>query len=84
VDHIIRDIVLWLQLHASEELLTIITFVVCAIAILCLLRFYGIVGLYVYNVLALIVANIQVLRLTTFESFAEPVALGTVLFSRWR
>jgi len=81
VDHIIRDIVLWLQLHASAELLTIITFVVCAIAILCLLRFYGIVGLYVYNVLALIVANIQVLRLTTFESFAEPVALGTVLFS---
>lgn len=81
MDHFIQDIVLWLQMHASAELLTIITFVICSVAILSLLRFYGAIGLYVYNVLALIVANIQVLRLTTYASFTEPVALGTVLFT---
>lgn len=81
MDHIIRDIVLWLQMHVSAELLTIMTFGLCAIAILGLLRFYGLLGLYVYNAMALVVANIQVLRLTTFEHFSEPVALGTVLFS---
>lgn len=81
MDHYIRDTVLWLQMHASSELLTIITFAVCSVAILSLLRFYGVLGLYVYNALALVVANIQVLRLTTYQNFAEPVALGTVLFT---
>lgn len=81
MDHYIRDTVFWLQVHTSAELLAIITFIACGISILALFRSYGAAGLYVYNALALVVANIQVLRLTTYQSFTEPVALGTVLFT---
>jgi queuosine precursor transporter len=81
MDNLIQNLVIWLQSHASAELLTLATFAICAIVILALLRFYGAIGLYVYNAIALVVANIQVLRLTSFEHFSEPVALGTVLFT---
>lgn len=81
MDHYIQDIILWLQTHASAEILTVGTFAVCGVAILYLLRFYGALGLYVYNVLALVVANIQVLRMTTYTGFSAPVALGTVLYT---
>ncbi len=81
MDNFIRDIVIWMQVHVTAEMLTVVTFLLCSVAILTLLRFYGAMGLYVYNALALVVANIQVLRLTTYEHFSEPVALGTVLFT---
>lgn len=70
-----------MQVHVSAEMMTIIFFLFCSIVILASLRFFGLAGLYVYNILSIIVANIQVLRLTVFESFTEPVALGTVLFT---
>lgn len=42
---------------------------------------YGKAGLYVYTSLAVIIANIQVLRLGFFSFLTEPIALGTVLFT---
>ncbi|HSX19733.1 MAG TPA: queuosine precursor transporter [Gammaproteobacteria bacterium] len=81
MDNLIRESIYWLQIHASAEALTIWTFALCAIAILALLRFYGAFGLYVYNALAIVLANIQVLRFTQYDTFTNPVALGTVLFT---
>lgn len=81
MDSLIRECIFWLQLHSSAEALTIWLFLLCAAAILALFRFYGVIGLYVYNALAIIFANIQVLRFTQFATFSEPVALGTVLFT---
>lgn len=81
MDSLIRDSIYWLQVHASAEALTVWLFLLCAVAILAALRFYGVFGLYVYNAMAIIFANIQVLRFTQYDYFAEPVALGTVLFS---
>ncbi len=81
MDSIIREIVFWLQYHTSAEALTIWTFLLCAVAILAAFRFYGAYGLFVYNALAIVVANIQVLRFTQYAMCAEPVALGTVLFT---
>lgn len=81
MDSLIRESVYWLQQHASAEALTIWLFLLCAAAILALLRFYGAFGLYVYNAMAIIFANIQVLRFTQYNTFTEPVALGTVLFT---
>ena len=49
--------------------------------ILIFLKLFGEIGLYVYSVIAIIVANIQVLKLVKFSFFSEPVALGTVLFA---
>jgi uncharacterized integral membrane protein (TIGR00697 family) len=65
----------------SPEILSIITFLICAITILGLLRYFGAAGLYVYNAVAVVVANIQVLHTAKFIFSPEPVALGTVVFA---
>lgn len=81
MDNLIRECIYWLQNHTSAEVLTVILFLISAAVILGLLRFYGAFGLYVYNALALTIGNIQVLRFAHYESFKEPVALGTVLIT---
>ena len=50
-------------------------------AVLVFLKIFGEIGLYIYSVIAIIVANIQVLKLVKFSFFSEPIALGTVLFA---
>jgi uncharacterized integral membrane protein (TIGR00697 family) len=81
MDTFIRESIFWLQGHLSAEALTLWLFLVCVVAILALFRTYGVFGLYVYNALAIIFANIQVLRFTQYANFSEPVALGTVIFT---
>ena len=53
----------------------------CLSVILILLKLFGEVGLYIYTVLAIIGANIQVLKIVEFPFFENPIALGTILFS---
>tara|TARA_B100001123_G_C15328560_1_gene1030410 strand:+ start:2528 stop:3340 length:813 start_codon:yes stop_codon:yes gene_type:complete len=53
----------------------------CFISILIFLKLFGEIGLYVYSVIAIIAANIQVLKLVEFSFFSEPIALGTALFA---
>ena len=53
----------------------------CFGAILFLNRFFGPPGLYVYIAIAIIGANIQVLKAVKFSLYPEPVALGTILFA---
>lgn len=65
----------------SAEMVSCISFGVCTIAILALLRLFGAPGLYLYNVVAILAANIQVLRGAQFSFDSEPVALGTVVFA---
>lgn len=65
----------------SSELVSWLTFLCCVVFILSSMRFFGLVGLYAYNVLATITANIQVLKLAEFGFSPEPVALGTVIFA---
>lgn len=63
------------------ELVSFILFGACSIAILLLLRLFGANGLYLYNIVAVLASNIQVLRGAQFSMSAEPVALGTVVFA---
>ena len=62
--------------------LTLWTFQVlfCYFAILFLLKYFGKLGIYVYVSVAIILANIQVLKVIEFPFFPEPMALGTILF----
>ena len=53
----------------------------CFISILVFLKLFGEVGLYIYTVIAIISANIQVLKIVEFSFFSTPIALGTILFS---
>ncbi len=63
------------------ECLWLIMLATCFAAILLLNRLFGPPGLYVYISLAIIGANIQVLKAVQFSVYPEPVALGTILFS---
>ena len=63
------------------EVIWIVLLFLCFSTILLLLRLFGATGLYLYMGIAMIAANIQVLKAVQFSSFSRPIALGTVLFS---
>lgn len=63
------------------EAMALVTFLVCAVSILILFRLFGATGIYLYNTVIVLVANIQVLKMGTFYFSPEPVALGTVAFA---
>lgn len=63
------------------ELLWPMLVVVCFGSVLVLHRIFGEAGLYAYVVVAILGANIQVLKAVQFSVYPEPVALGTVMFS---
>ena len=65
----------------SIEFTWIVFLIISFSSILILLRFFGEAGLYIYTVIAIIVGNIQVLKIVNFSFFSQPVALGTILFS---
>ncbi|HUX80659.1 MAG TPA: queuosine precursor transporter [Alphaproteobacteria bacterium] len=75
-----HTLVTWLQ-QQPAEVLTLILLVSCGLIILLMMRLYGSLGLMVYSSLAVVVANLQVQKATTYQFFQEPVALGTVVFS---
>ena len=65
----------------STELMWVILLFFCYILILTFLRLFGYVGIFIYCALAVIGANIQVLKTVDFFYSPEPVALGTILFA---
>jgi len=54
---------------------------ICYGSIVLLNRYFGSAGLYAYISVAIVGANIQVLKAVQFPFYPEPVALGTVLFA---
>jgi uncharacterized integral membrane protein (TIGR00697 family) len=65
----------------SPEVLLALGFFTCIAFILLAFRFFGALGLVCYSVLAVTIANMQVLKLGAFSYINEPVALGTVMFT---
>ena len=65
----------------STELMWLIMLLFCFFSILIFLRLFGYVGIFIYSALAVIAANIQVLKTVDFFYSPEPVALGTILFA---
>jgi queuosine precursor transporter len=63
------------------ELLLVVELGVCFASILFLTRLFGRGGLYAYIVIAVLGANVQVLKAVQFSIYGHPVALGTVLFA---
>lgn len=49
--------------------------------VLLMFRFFGKEGMYIYVAIAVITANIQVLKLVSFPILPEPLPLGTVVFA---
>ena len=65
----------------SPEFLLVVEFGICMGALLGMLAFFGERGLYAYIAVAVVAANVQVLKLASFSFYDHPVALGTVVFS---
>ena len=65
----------------STEVLWFIFLFFCFSSILIFLKIFGYIGLYIYSGIAVIAANIQVLKIVDFFYSPAPVALGTVLFA---
>jgi hypothetical protein len=63
------------------ELMLLIDVLVCYCAVLVMLRVFGKHGMYAFVVVAILMANIQVLKVVQFGIYADPVALGTVVFT---
>lgn len=63
------------------EFMWLLLLLVCFISVFFLNRFLGPYGLYAYIAVAIVGANIQVLKAVQFDLYPEPVALGTILFS---
>ena len=82
-----------LILNQNTEIVWFIMLILCFLSILVFLRLFGYVGLYVYSAIAIIAANIQVLKQANFNFFSSinekiipfyepsPIALGTILFA---
>ncbi len=65
----------------STEIIWIVFLLFCFSSILIFLKIFGYIGLYIYSAVAIIAANIQVLKLVDFFYSPEPIALGTALFT---
>ena len=63
------------------ELLWVALLLFSFACVLVMLRLFGVWGLTIYMCVALIAANLQVLKTVQFALWDSPVALGTVLFS---
>jgi len=66
--------------NTSVLVIWLFQIVFCYFTILGALKFFGKTGIYVYVALAIMLANIQVLKVIEFPFFPEPMALGTILF----
>jgi len=69
-----------LQGYSPEALSLLLLFFSLSAIIFLYMRFQ-VAGLYVYNAIAIVAANVQVLKLTAFSWFSEPIALGTIIFA---
>ena len=79
--------------NQNTEVVWFIMLILCFLSILVFLRLFGYVGLYVYSAIAIIAANIQILKQANFNFFSSinekiipfyepsPIALGTILFA---
>ncbi len=79
--------------NQNTEVVWFVMLILCFLSILVFLRLFGYVGLYVYSAIAIIAANIQVLKQANFNFFSSinekiipfyepsPIALGTILFA---
>ncbi len=80
MDNFFANLIQTLALLSPEALLAL-GFFTCIVFILLSFRFFGAFGLVCYSVLAVTIANIQVLKLGVFSYMSEPIALGTVVFT---
>ena len=63
------------------EAIGVLSFIFCISSLFILFRYFGEQGLILYSVIALIAANIQVLKAAQYSFYPHPIVLGTLVFS---
>ena len=74
------SIILFLQ-SFSPEIILVLEYITCCVILVGMTYVFGRSGVYVYMITALIIANIQVIKLAQFCFMDAPIALGTIVFS---
>jgi uncharacterized integral membrane protein (TIGR00697 family) len=77
---VLEFFVVWLNSLPSAWLL-MAEMVICYSSLLVMLRLFGPAGICAYIPIAVIAANIAVLKAVQFPFYADPVALGTVVYA---
>ncbi len=80
VENFVFDLILALQALAPLGV-GLILLIFCFGCLFLLYRFFGYLGLCAYMLLAILVANIQVLKWVKFTFLPHPIAMGTAVFS---
>lgn len=80
MDKIITNLLPHFQILPAEWL-TAILFAVCIAFLLVSFRLFGKLGVVAFAALAIVVANIQVLKTVSYIYLPQPLALGTVCFT---
>jgi uncharacterized integral membrane protein (TIGR00697 family) len=72
--------ILFLQ-SLPPELVSIFSLLCCYAIMMSMAKIFKAQGLLVYNVVAVIACNLQVLKGTEFSFYASPIALGTITYA---
>jgi queuosine precursor transporter len=72
--------ILFLQ-SLPPELISIFSLLCCYAMIITMAKIFGAQGLMVYNVVAIIACNLQVLKGTDYSFYSAPIALGTITYA---
>jgi len=80
LDNALKDFILLMQ-SLGADFSSLITLLLCLSSILLILKYFGKSGLFMYNCLAVIISNIQVLKFSEFSISPEALPLGTVTFA---
>ncbi len=67
--------------ESFPELIWLIEIAVCFTTVVLIARWFGLYGLYTYNIVAIIMVNVQVLKVVKFDLYSYPIPLGTILLT---
>lgn len=65
--------------NIPSELLLFIEFLSCFLVLATMTKFFKLLGVYVFIVFSMLIANIQVLKVVEFGFYPQPIALGKIM-----
>jgi queuosine precursor transporter len=75
------DLIIQYMQEVNPLIIKGVMFLFCMGSIVFFVRFFGKEGLYIYSVVAIIIANIQVLKAVEIPPLIHPVPLGNIVFT---
>ncbi len=80
MDHIFHQYIALFG-YIPNEFVTFLEFLILSTILLMLFRKFSYIGIYIFNVVAVIIGNLQVLREVSYGFQTEKIALGSIIFA---